>query len=136
MKKSRIVILSVLFGLIAAILVACGASGPAGVSNLALYKDKAGTDKVSTFAPTDTIYLAADVNQVASGTSFEVKWFALNVDGQDPSTPFYTSKFTYNSGNNLYAQIDSTTGGFPTGQYKVEVDMNGTNVGEQTFDIQ
>jgi hypothetical protein len=135
MKSSRNVILLVLLVLIASILVACGSSAPAGVSNLVLSSDKGGTNK-TTFAPTDTVYLSADVNQVDAGTSFDVKWYALNVSGQDPSTPFVTSNVAYSSGNNLSANINSTTGGFPVGQYKVEVDMNGAKVSEQTFDIQ
>lgn len=135
MKRSQIVSLSVMLVLIASTLVACGSPAPAGVSNLVLSSEKGGTSK-TTFAPTDTIYLSADVNQVDAGTSFDIKWYALNVDGQDPATPFVTSNVAYSSGNNLSANINSTTGGFPVGQYKVEVDMNGTKVGEQTFDIQ
>jgi len=135
MKRSRNVILLVLLVLITATLVACGSSAPAGVSNLVLSSDKGGASK-ATFAPTDTIYLSADVNQVNAGTNFDIKWYALNVSGQDPATPFVTSTVAYSSGNNLSANINSTTGGFPVGQYKVEVYMNGAKVGEQTFDIQ
>jgi hypothetical protein len=135
MKSSRIVVLSVILVLIASMLVACGSSAPAGVSNLVLSSDKGGASR-ATFAPPDTISLSADVNQVDAGTSFDIKWYALNVSGQDPATPFVTSTVAYSSGNNLSANINSTTGGFPAGQYKVEVDMNGAKVGEQTFDIQ
>ena len=135
MKSLQKVILLVLLVLMISTLVACGSSAPAGVSNLVLSSDKGGASK-ATFAPTDTIYLSADVNKVDAGTSFDIKWYALNVSGQDPATPFVTSNVAYSSGNNLSANINSTTGGFPVGQYKVEVDMNGTKVGELTFDIQ
>jgi len=135
--KLRFVILLALLALAASAL-ACGSSAPAGVSNLALSTDKEGANKTTTFAPTDTIYLTADFNQVEKGASFDIKWYALNVSGQDPNTPFLTSNYVYDgsAANKLYANASMTTGGFPVGQYKVEVDLNGTNVAEQQFDIQ
>jgi len=137
MKKVQIVSLFVVLVLITSVLAACGSSAPAGVSNLALSNDKVGANKATTFAPTDTIYLNADVNQVADGASFDVKWYALNVSGQDPNTPFVTSNVVWKSGmNQLTAQTNSTTGGFPVGQYRVEVDMDGTKVAEENFNIQ
>jgi hypothetical protein len=137
MKKVQIVSLLVVLVLVASVLAACGSSAPAGVSNLALSNDKAGANKATTFAPTDTIYLNADVNQVADGASFDVKWYALNVSGQDPNTPFVTSNVVWKSGmNQLTAQTNSTTGGFPVGQYRVEVDMDGTKAAEKDFAIQ
>lgn len=137
MRKSQIAILLVLLALVASTL-ACGTSAPAGVSNLALSTDKEGTNKTTTFAPTDTIYLTADFNQVDKGASFDIKWYALNITGQDATTPFLTSNYVYDgsAANKLYASANSTSGGFPAGQYKVEVDLNGTKVAEQDFTIQ
>ena len=135
--KTRIVILLALLALGVSAL-ACGSSGPAGVSNPVLSTDKEGTNVTTTFAPTDTIYLSFDINQVDKGTSFDIKWYALNVSGQDPNTPFFTSNVVYDGSgaNKIYAQTNSTTGGFPTGNYRVEIDMNGTKAAEQTFTIQ
>jgi hypothetical protein len=137
-KTARIVVLSVLLASLLLGLVACGSSGPAGVSNLTLSSDKAGTDKKTTFAPKDTIYLSADVNKVADGTKFEVKWFALNVKGQDPNAPFLTNDVTWKSGaqNNLTASADVKDTGFPVGKYRVEVDMGGKKAAERPFEVQ
>lgn len=134
--KLRFVILLVLLALVASTL-ACGSSAPAGVSNVVLSTDKEGANKTTTFAPTDTIYLSADFNQVDKGASFDIKWYALNVSGQDPATPFLTSNYVYDgsAANKLYANTNSTSGGFPAGQYKVEIDLNGTKVAEEQFDI-
>ena len=137
MKKLKIGSLLAVMVFVVTTLAACGSSAQAGVSNLVLSTDKAGANKATTFAPTDTIYLTADVNQVADGTSFDVKWYALNVSGQDPNTPFVTSNVVWSSSmNQLSAQTNSTTGGFPVGQYRVEVDMSGTKVAEADFTIQ
>ncbi len=136
MKKLQIAILLALLALIASTL-ACGSSAPAGVSNPVLSTDKAGANTTTTFAPTDTVYLSFDINQVAKGTSFDIKWYALNVTGQDPNTPFLTSNVVYDGSgaNKVYANTNSTTG-FPVGQYKVEIYMSGTKVAEQQFNIQ
>jgi len=117
--------------------LACGASAPAGVSNIYMANNENGDNQTTTFAPTDDIYVFFDVNQVDNGTQFEIKWYALNVDGQDPSTPFTTSDYSYNGESTLYANITSTdSSGFPAAQYKVEIYMGGVKVGEQQFNVQ
>ncbi len=117
--------------------LACGASAPAGVSNIYMANNENGDNQTTTFAPTDDIYVFFDVNQVDNGTQFEIKWYALNVDGQDPSTPFTTSDYSYNGESTLYANITSTdSSGFPAAQYKVEIYMAGVKVGEQQFNVQ
>ncbi len=152
MTKSRIAILLVLVVLVASVLSACASSSstdsssPASsgsteasaptVSNMSLSADKSGSNPTTTFAPTDTIYLTADVSNLAAGTSVDIKWYALNVSGQDPNTPFFTSNVVYSSGSTLTASTSSTSGGFPTGQYKVEVYVGGVKAGEQDFTIQ
>ncbi len=116
--------------------LACGTTAPAGVSNIQLSTDQAATNITTTFAPTDEIYVTFDVNEVEAGSAFEIKWYALDVEGQDSETPFTTSEYTYNDVPSLYAQIQSTDGGFPAGQYKVKIYLNGSKVGEQQFSVQ
>src|SRR5687768_9670668 len=128
--------LSILFAAFAllAVTLACGtATAPAGISNVQMSTDQDGANVTNTFAPTDTIYVTFDVNGVDAGAAMQVRWYALNVEGQDPETPFTTTDYTYNDEGSIYAQIDSTEGGFPVGQYKVEIYLNGAKVGEQQF---
>lgn len=139
MKKNWFILMAVL-GLVLSTL-ACSslntASAPAGVSNIYMANDENGENKTTTFAPTDTIYVFFDVNEVDEGALFEIKWYALDVEGQDPSTPFTTSDYTYAGESTIYAQVESTdAAGFPAAQYKVEIYMNGTKVGEQQFSVQ
>lgn len=129
-------ILTALLALVLSTL-ACGASAPAGVSNIYMANDENGENQTTTFVPTDAIYVFFDVNQVNDGAQFEIKWYALNVEGQDASTPFTTSEYTYAGEDTLYANIESTDpGGFPAAQYKVEIYMNSVKVGEQQFSVQ
>jgi hypothetical protein len=130
--------LSVLLAVLALFVsaLACGSTAPAGISNIYMANDENGTNKATTFAPTDVIYVFFDVNQVDKGAAFQVKWFALNVDGQDPAEAFVTTDYTYAGEPTIYAQIHSTEGGFPAAQYKVEIYLSGAKVGEQQFNIQ
>lgn len=119
--------------------LACGAfsSAPAGISNIYMASDENGENQTTTFLPTDDIYVFFDVNQVEDGAQFEIRWYALNVEGQDPTTPFTTSDYAYSGESSLYANIYSTdASGFPAAQYKVEIYMDGIKVGEKQFNIQ
>jgi hypothetical protein len=129
---------SILFAVLALLVasLACGTTAPAGVSNIQMSTDQEAANITTTFAPTDEIYVTFDVNEVEAGSSLEIRWYALDVEGQDPETPFTTSEYTYNDEDSIYANIYSTEGGFPSGQFKVEIYLNGAKVGEQQFSIQ
>ena len=135
MKIRNLSILLVVAVLFASVL-ACGSSAPTGVSNVYMANDAEGTNKTTTFAPTDVIFVFFDVNGIEAGAQFQVRWFALTLDGQDPNEPFTVTDYTYNDEGTIYAQIESTDGGFPPAQYKVEVHMNGAKVAEQLFSVQ
>jgi hypothetical protein len=106
------------------------------ISNIYMSNNADGSGSTNTFAPADTIYVFFDVTGVDNGATFEINWYALNVDGQDASTPFTTTDYTYNGESTLFAQIESTQGGFPVANYRVEIDLNNAKVGEQEFSVQ
>ncbi len=135
MKLRNLSLLLVVAVLFASVL-ACGSTAPVGISNVYMANDAEGNNKTTTFAPTDVIYVFFDVNGIDAGAQFQVKWYALNVDGQDPNEAFTTTDYTYNEEATIYANIESTDGGFPVAQYKVEIYLNGAKVGEQQFSIQ
>jgi hypothetical protein len=129
---------SILFAVLALLVatLACGTSAPAGVSNIRMANDADANNITTTFASTDVIYVFFDVNEVETGAPFQVKWYALNLDGQDPTEPFTVTDYAYNDESTIYAQIESTDGGFPVAQYKVEIYLNGSKVGEQQFSVE
>ena len=133
--KSKFAILLAVIALLVSVL-ACGESAPPGISNIYMAKDAEGANKTTTFASTDIVYVFFDVNQIEAGAQFQIKWYALNVEGQDPATPFVVTDYTYNDEATMYAQIESTTGGFPAANYRVEIYLNGAKVGEQQFNVQ
>lgn len=135
MHNKKLAILLAVIALFVSTL-ACGTSAPAGISNIYMANDVNGSNKTTTFGSNDVIYVFFDVNQVDNGAPFQIKWYALNVDGQDPNTAFLVTDYNYNGEATIYAQIESTTGGFPAAQYKVEIYLSGAKVGEQQFSVQ
>ena len=127
--------LFVLFSLIA-ILFSLAACTPAPkVSNFYMSKDNQGASKIATFAPTDAFNLLFDVNGVPAGTVFETRWYVFNVPGHDPNLPFKTVDETYTSGSSTLLFHLTNTANWPIGQYRVDVYMSDTKVGEVPFGV-
>ncbi len=117
--------------------LACNAlSSTPGASNFYMATDEAGTNRTTVFSPTDDFYVFFDVSGVDAGTNFQSRWYALDIEGEDPNVPFQTIDYPYESGiSNIYFQLTNDEP-WPTGNYKVEIYMNDVKVGEQAFSVQ
>lgn len=131
---------SILFGVIAVLAtsLACNFGTPAEptASNFYMATDEAGANQTTVFSPTDDFFVHFDVAGIEAGTPFQSRWYALDIEGEDPNAPLQTIDYTYQEGiRNIYFQLTNANG-WPVGNYKVEIYMNGTKVGEQLFSIQ
>jgi len=134
-KNSYPVLWAICVMLLATLACSVGGGTP-GAANFYMATDEAGTNRTNVFSTTDDFYVFFDVNDVEQSTQFQSRWYALNVEGQDPNVPFQTIDYTYEEGiGNIYFQLTNSDG-WPAGNYKVEVYMNGTEVGEQEFSVQ
>jgi hypothetical protein len=125
--------------------LACNAGAPAtptptpfipGVSNIYMATDVQGTNQTTVFSPNDDFYVFFDVSGVDIGTNFQSRWYALDIEGEDPSVPFQTIDYAYEEGiGNIYFQLTNDQP-WPVGNYKVEIYMNDVKVGEQQFSVQ
>jgi len=115
----------------------CNALFPTkGVSGLYMATDEAGTIRTTVFSPTDDFYVFFDVSGIDAGTNFQSRWYALDIEGQDPDVPFQTIDYDYEADiANIYFQLTNDEG-WPTGNYKVEIYMNDVKAGEQAFSVQ
>lgn len=130
----------ILFGVFAVVAasLACNFGTPAEptASNFYMATDEAGANRTTVFSSTDDFFVHFDVAGIEAGTPFQSRWYALDIEGEDPNTPFQTIDYTYQEGiGNIYFQLTSADG-WPVGNYKVEIYMNGTKVGEQLFSVQ
>lgn len=138
--KSKLSILFAALALVASMLACAG--GELSLSNPRVATDKSGDTPVTTFAPTDTFYIVADLSNAPKGTTVEAKWYVVNVQGFDAGpintdTPSVLNIEDNNfSGTVNFSLSGSTDGGWPVGDYKVELYLNGTLSQTVNFSVQ
>lgn len=135
-NKNLYPILCAVMALVFATLACSSLNATPGASDFFMATDKDGTNKTTTFSPSDDFFVFFKVNGIEDGTTFQSRWYALDLEGQDPNTPVQTIDYPYEKGiSKIYFQLTSAED-WPVGNYKVEIYMNGTKVGEQTFSVQ
>ena len=97
----------------------------------AIGADKRVTNETEDFRPTETIYASVATTGIAPNATLVARW--TYQDGQVVSTDSIT--IAPNSAEYTEFHI-SNPGGFPTGDYKLEVFMNGQSVGSKDFDVE
>jgi hypothetical protein len=135
-EKNLYPILSAVIVMLIVTLACSSLNATPGASNFYMATDSEGTNKTSVFSPTDDFYVFFDVTGIEVGTSFQSRWYGLDIEGVDPNVPFQTIDYSYEEGiGNIYFQLQSTDP-WPAGSYKVEIYMNGVNIGQQGFSVQ
>ncbi|HXH41959.1 MAG TPA: hypothetical protein VNN08_25265 [Thermoanaerobaculia bacterium] len=116
---------------------ACNVS-TAHISSLKVGKDKDVTQPSATFAPTDTIYGAAEIGN-AGKTTDKVRLIVVDVAGQQPGPiPGLESSVALDSSGTASFNFSPPTAGWPAGKYKFEVSMldeSGVQKDQKTADI-
>jgi len=128
----------VLFAVFALVFstLACSLGGEPGVSNIRMATDDTGDTTTTSYSPTQDFYVFFDANNVETGTTFEGRWYALDIEGEDPNTPFSTIDYDLEEDvTKVYFQLFSDTE-WPVGTYRVEIYMAGVKVGETQFSVQ
>jgi hypothetical protein len=121
-----------------ATMTACSVS-TAHISSLKIAKDNAFTTAATTFAPTDTIYAQAAASNLPNAVTLQWHLIAEKVTGQAANTKISALDKSENlpsDGTSTYT-LSAPTAGWPTGTYKIEVDMmdNGTQRDQKTAEI-
>jgi hypothetical protein len=98
--------------------------------------DDTGETTTTTYSPSDDFYVFFAANSIDTGTLFEGRWYAVDIEGEDPNVPFSTIEYNLEEGvTSVYFQLYSDTE-WPVGTYRVEVYMAGAKVGETQFSVQ
>jgi hypothetical protein len=132
---------SVLLAVVAVLLVtlACSALDTTPtVSNIRMATDDTGKTTVTSYSPSQEFFVFADLSGLKVGSVVEAKWYAVDVQGVDANKEINTSDYSYESGvSYVYFKLSTNDGSdWPTGTFKVEIYLDGTKVGEQTFTVQ
>ena len=136
--KSKISVLLAVLALIASSL-AC-AAGELSLDNPRMSTTSDGAQTVTAFAPGDTFYVVADLNNATKGTTVEAKWYAVNVPDYEAGEigteeqAVLTIEEDYFTGTVNFSL--SNNSGWPAGEYKVELYLNGALKHTVNFSVQ
>ncbi len=136
--KTKLLFLSALFILAASISACSMLGGEPSLSNLRMAFDEYGEDVTTAFSPSDVIYAVVDVENAPLGTVIAAKWYAVNVEGEEPDLLFQEQMLTTSDDNfsgTLYFQL-ANDADWPPGLYKVELYLDGVLAQSIEFKIE
>jgi hypothetical protein len=139
MKTRSISVLLAVAALVLASL-ACALGGELSLDNPRMSKDDSGATPVTTFASGDTFYVVADLNNAEQGMNVESKWYLVSAEGYEPSPIETTTGNIINITEDYFSgtvsfSLFSMDGGWPQGEYKVELYLNGALTHTLNFSV-
>jgi hypothetical protein len=138
-KKSPVllVLLSILVATLACNFIT-GGSREMSLENVRMAYDEDGNSPTTVFAPSDIFYAVGDLNNAPAGTVVEAKWLAVQIEDYESGELIYEqaiNDFTDESfSGTIYFQL-SNDSGWPTGDYKVDLYLNGGYVQSVSFSV-
>ena len=128
-------IIFIVFAVLAIIFSLAACAPTPKVSNFYMATDEQGANKTTTFTPTDAFNLFFDVSGISNGTTFETRWYVLNMANRDPNTPFQIMDQNYSTGSTTLRFHLTNTGNWPIAQYRVDIFLSGNQVGQVQFSV-
>lgn len=136
--KNKFVVLLAVLSLFASSMACALGNTELGLTNLRMAFDQDGENVTTTFSPTDVFYAVADLANAPQGTQVEAKWTAVNAADTEPNLEFQTQTFDITEESftgTIYFQL-SNDEGWPAGQYKVDLYLDGNLAQTAEFSVQ
>ena len=136
--KNKYVILMAVLALAISSLACEALSTELSLTNLRMAHDQDGNSVTTTFAPGDIFYAIADLKNAPQGTKVDAKWTAVNAADTEPNLEFQTQTLDITEDSfsgKIYFQL-SNDQGWPAGQYKVDLYLDGTLAQTAEFSVQ
>lgn len=134
MKSSKFTLILVLTALILSSMACEFSASTANIADAWMSVDEAGDNPVSAYTQDAVFYAQVDLQNAPDGTILKAVWTAVDVQDTDPGLVITESEFTTGSG--LITFNLSNDNLWPTGEYKVDVYMNGTLTTTLEFSVQ
>jgi hypothetical protein len=136
--KNKYMVLFAVLALVVSSLACSFGNTELGLTNLRMAFDQKGENVTTTFSTTDIFYAVADLANAPQGTKVEARWTAVNAADTEPNLEFQTQSLDITEESytgTVYFQL-SNDEGWPTGQYKVDLFLNGTLAQTAEFSVQ
>ena len=140
MKKKLPVLLAFLALFIASLAcsLVTGGSAEMSLENLHMAFDKDGSSPTTEFSSSDIFYVVGDLQNAPAGTVVEAKWLAVQIEGYESGELIYEqaiADFTDESfTGTIYFQL-SNDAGWPVGEYKVDIYVDGAFAQSVSFSV-
>lgn len=138
MKRKSPVLFTVV-ALLAATLACSLFTTEMSLENVRMAFDSDGNNPTTVFSPSDVFYVVGDLKNAPAGTVAEAKWLAVQIEGYDPGELIYEqaiNDFVDESfSGTIYFQL-SNDSGWPAGEYKVDLYLDGNLVQSVPFSVQ
>jgi hypothetical protein len=139
--KKKIPALLAILALLAASL-ACnlvtGGTAELSLENLRMAFDEDGNNPTTEFSSSDIFYVVGDLQNAPAGTVIEAKWLAVQIEGYESGELIYEqaiADFTDESfTGTIYFQL-SNDSGWPVGEYKTDIYLDGAFVQSVSFSV-
>jgi hypothetical protein len=136
--KNKYMVPFAVFALVVSSLACSFGNTELGLTNLRMAFDQDGKNVTTTFSPTDIFYAVADLANAPQGTKVEARWTAVNAADTEPNLEFQTQNLDITEesfSGTIYFQL-SNDEGWPTGQFKVDLYLNGALAQTAEFSVQ
>lgn len=137
MKSKKFSVLFAVLALIISTLACAVGGGEPSLTNPRMSTDSEGVNTTTVYSGIDAFYAVADLSNVETGSVVDAKWYLVSAADYDPgeiesSSVTIEDKSLYN-----YVSFELTsTEGWPVGEYRVELYLNGTLAHTINFSVQ
>lgn len=137
MKPKNLSVLLAVTALVFSTLACAFGGGEPSLTNPRMTTDSDGVNVTTAYSSTDAFYAVADLSNVETGSVVDAKWYLVSAADYDPgeiqsSSLTIEDKSLYN-----YVSFELTSeNGWPVGEYKVELYLNGVLAHTINFSVQ
>lgn len=137
MKSKKLSIVFAVLALIVSTLACSLGGGDPALTNPRMSTDAEGVNTTTVYSGSDAFYAVADLSNVETGSVVDAKWYLVSAADYDPGEIQSTSLTIEDKSLYNYVSFELTsTEGWPAGEYKVELYLNGTLAHTLNFSVQ
>jgi hypothetical protein len=137
MKSKKFSVLLAVLALIISTLACSFGGGEPSLTNPRMSTDSEGVNVTTVYAGSDAFYAVADLSNVETGSIVDAKWYLVSAADYEAGEIESTSLTIEDKSLYNYVSFELTsTEGWPVGEYKVELYLNGTLAHTINFSVQ
>ncbi|OJX38424.1 MAG: hypothetical protein BGO78_10545 [Chloroflexi bacterium 44-23] len=134
MKKSKIGFWFVILTVIFATLACSFSASTAKVTDAVMTSDEQGQNQTSVYGPTDDFYCIVNLANAPDDTKVNAVWTAIDAEGVDANTVILEKELVSGSDTLTFSLTNDNL--WPSGKYKVDIQLNGTTVKTVEFQVE